>query len=303
MQVELSDGASFITIEPPFTLEFEVKKNTLASLNSGNFVIYNLNAANRNQIFMDRYDTSLKDSRGNFYFRSVQFKAGYKNSDYTMLPMIFNGDLRSAYSYREGPNYRTELGCFEMSAARTKAKINTTLPASKAKKTEDILKEIVKSFAPYNIKKSVIDTFAKQVSQRGVTLFGSPIDILNELVKNKFYFDDDTILILEDDAVIPGEISLITSDSGLLGTPKRSKGLIEFDMLFEPRLRVSQLVELKSRTEPAFNGQYKLVGLEHRGTISENVCGDAVTSVTLTTEGKVFRPVNTSTPTNLGNIA
>jgi hypothetical protein len=34
-------------------------------------------------------------------------------------------------------------------------------------------------------------------------------------------------------------------------------------------------------TEPQLNGQYKVVSIKHQGTISDAVCGDAITTVGL----------------------
>jgi hypothetical protein len=292
LKIETNDFLNWLSIEKPFTVEFDIRKSTLASSNSGNFVIYNLNESHRRSLFKDYYDTDTRDPiTDQFRFRSVQFYGGYKTDKYEMLPRIFNGDLRSAYSFREGPDYRTELDCFEMSITRALGAIAKTLPAG-ATVAQAVL-EIAKSLKNSGVKKAVIGSFLDQISQRKITLFGNPIDALQELVRNNFYFDGDTIFALNDNEVIPGEIVEINSDDGLLGTPKRSEGLIEFSMLFEPRIKIGQELILKSRTEPIYNGRYKVMGLNHRGTISESVCGDAITEVSLVMN-QALKPVLTS---------
>jgi hypothetical protein len=57
--------------------------------------------------------------------------------------------------------------------------------------------------------------------------------------------------------------------------------MLDFEMLFEPRLTIGQTVQLKSDTNRIFNGIYKVMGFEHSGTISDAVAGPCKTSVSL----------------------
>ena len=80
---------------------------------------------------------------------------------------------------------------------------------------------------------------------------------------------------------------LIQSDTGLLGTPKRYEAVLEIEMLFEPDIRLGQCVEIVSETwgnnledqKKSFNGQYKVVGLEHNCTISGATAGTRTTKL------------------------
>jgi hypothetical protein len=58
---------------------------------------------------------------------------------------------------------------------------------------------------------------------------------------------------------------------------------IELDMLFEPRIKPSQLLELDSLTEKRFNGYYKVVGITHKGTISGATSGSCTTTLQMIT--------------------
>ena len=66
--------------------------------------------------------------------------------------------------------------------------------------------------------------------------------------------------------------------TGLLGTPVLEQYIVRFDMIFEPRLNVGETVLLDSITDNNYNGLYKIIGVKHRGMISESVCGDAITT-------------------------
>ena len=44
-----------ITVQPPFSIAFNISRNTLSSANKGDITIYNLGQATRNQIYKDRF--------------------------------------------------------------------------------------------------------------------------------------------------------------------------------------------------------------------------------------------------------
>ena len=60
-----------ITISPPFSIVFNLTRNTLASANKASITLYNLGPATRNQIFKDRFSITE-------YWRISLF-AGYGN--------------------------------------------------------------------------------------------------------------------------------------------------------------------------------------------------------------------------------
>ena len=90
--------------------------------------------------------------------------------------------------------------------------------------------------------------------------------------------------------MIAGSLTIIDSSTGLLNTPLLEETVVYLDILFEPRLVFGQGVKLKATTGPSdFINTYKVVSIHHRGTISDAVCGDAVTTVGLL--GGIFAQV------------
>jgi len=51
-----TDQVTVTYIRPPFTVEFEVYRNSFSSANIASFRIYNLAPATRSQILKDQYD-------------------------------------------------------------------------------------------------------------------------------------------------------------------------------------------------------------------------------------------------------
>jgi len=60
------------------------------------------------------------------------------------------------------------------------------------------------------------------------------------------------------------------------------------DILFEPRLQIGQVVELNSNFFKKLNGQYKIIGIRHSGTISDAVAGRCKTTVELCLGNRVL---------------
>lgn len=110
---------------------------------------------------------------------------------------------------------------------------------------------------------------------------GSTTEILREITGGSFFIDNGVAYILGENEAIPGEVKVINSESGLLGTPVREDTILTFEMLFEPRILVGQVVSVQSITEANYNGEYKVTAVKHTGTISESVGGRAVTRLEL----------------------
>jgi hypothetical protein len=268
LRVETGDN-EFVEILPPFTLEFNIQRNNLASSNTGHFVVYNLNQANRAKIYKDIYDVGT--------FRAVQLFAGYAEKTGDLIPRVFNGNIKRAFSHRQGPDFRTELECYDGQISNMTSDIAITLPPSI--NTKVIIEAIARNLK--DVGGVTVGNKFTDISNRSTALMGNPSEILSQLTGNKSYIDSGNVYALDKDEVILGDIRLINVDNGLLGTPKKQETMIELEMLFEPRIKPSQLIELESTTEPRFNGFYKVTGIIHRGTISGAIGGEARTNLTM----------------------
>lgn len=261
-----------INITDPITVEFEITRQNLASLNTATFTVYNLAEPTRMAIFHDLYDIST--------YLPVIFYAGY----YTQTPdtdsflaQCFKGHIKQAYSVREGQNYKTIIECWDGGTALNSSFTSQTVPAGNSIKT--ILNSMIGNMA--NIAGSVIGNQFEETTQRSTTLFGAPVDLATKLTDNNFYIDNQTAFALKRDEAIDGELNVIDNSVGILESPKRTGTQIEVTTTFEPRYVPSQQVLLNSTVTPIYNGQYKITGITHQGIISEAVSGDLRTNLIL----------------------
>lgn len=265
LAVEAQNGST-ITIELPFTLEFDITRNVLSSANVSSFRIYNLSEKNRNLLRKNKWDFDQ--------LRKIELRAGYDQN----LPVIFKGSITQAWSVRESVNFITQIESYDGGFAYVNAKTDTPFPAGTNQK--DVIENFVNSLKPYDVQPGAVGNFSGSIG-RGNTYSGSTTDILREISGGGFFIDNGRANVLQDNECLDFETFVITSASGLLGTPILEDTYLNFDILFEPSLMIGQRVRLDSITGANFNSIYKVVSLHHRGMISESVAGTAITSVGL----------------------
>ncbi len=263
--LELAGGRK-VEIALPITVDFEVRRETMASSQTATFKVYNLGEKLRDLIYKDRFNVAER--------RAVQFRAGY---DDLGTPMIFNGTILQAYSERNGVDFVTTVECFDGGFAMANSYTSATFAAGSTR--EQVIKGLnsdLKGVAANPILGSFPQRFV-----RGTSYIGNTWSYMVQLTDGYAIIDNGQVKALKPNEVIASEIPLITAASGLLGSPKRSGSMLEFTMLFEPRFSLGQLVGLQSITNSIFNGAYKVMGFVHTGTISAAVAGDAKTEVSL----------------------
>ena len=279
------------TIPFPLTMEFEITRNTLASINTARLILYNLAPDTRRDLYHDQYDTLT--------YKQVRLHAGYASEP--SLPLIFQGNIRKAFSYRRGPDWVTELDCWDGGFGSINGQVSASIPSGWSIKT---LISTLMGALP-NVSQGAIGSIDIGGS-RGVVLSGNAWDIMQQYTQNgQAFIDNEVVNVLDfNDYIINADgIPVITSATGLLNTPRRQDAILEVDMLFEPRAQVSQLIQIQS-LESIYNGQYIVKGIRHRGTISGAICGEAITTLSLWLGSEALNAItrSTSAPAQLAGV-
>lgn len=273
-----------IEIKYPITVNFQITRSAWSNVNTANFEFYNLSDDTRAKLYKDRYMT-YKQIR-------VEFYAGY-GSDTQNLPLCFAGEVFDGFSDKKGgdPNIKTTLTCGVGLFSRNMCAINQTFAAGT--KPIDIIKTLCNaaSLQLGNSESSVIAGL--QPLSEDTSFVGYALRELDKYVDGNMYIDSsreiDKIWILGKNDVLPQMYSLVLNEKSIFGTPKRKNLCLYIDLMFEPRLMENQQVELFSETASYFNGQYKIVGFNHIGTISGAVGGNCQTTALLQIpEGTTF---------------
>lgn len=252
-----------ITILPPLSIQFSLTRNVLASANKANITVINLGAVTRNQVFKDRYSISE-------YWR-VSLFAGYNNS----LHEIFTGNMYEAFSVKQKTEWITKIDCFDGMDAIQNGFTASTFQKETPK--ENILSSIINDMP--NMIKGIFGDNATGQASRGQTLVGQSSEVLANQTGGKYFIDNETINVLNDNEVLRGPVIVLDAED-LLETPKRRETFLDIKVLFEPQLQVGRVYEIQS-LDPIYNGQYKIVGFSHDVTISGAESGTAYTNIQL----------------------
>jgi len=259
----------FVTIGLPFTIEFDIQRTILSSVNVASIRVMNLNPNTRNKIRKDKQNFDVN--------RRVNLKAGYGDN----LSTIFDGNLFQGWSTRPNSTVSTQLECMDAGYASSNA--NMAFSAQKGTTKRSVMAKMIEEMAPYGVSKGTIGVGGsfQDVLTRGNTFSGATFEALKEYRNDEggFFVDNGVANVLNLDETIETEVPLINADTGLLGTPILHETFLSFDILFSPELLIGQQIQLTSKLNPAFNSIYKILSLGHKGTISENICGDAITTV------------------------
>lgn len=282
--------------KPLLTLEFSIKRDVLASANTGFFRIRNINPSIRTQIYHDYYDMANP--------KSIIVKAGYTG---TPLSTIFNGIAQVVSSCREegGVDFITEIEGHDYSMVMSNSFSSWTIgstedPVTQAQVITRLIADLQITTQKYglNLGVGLIGTF--DADRYSYTANGYTWDLLQVETQRGSYIDNGKVYCLPNDTYFSGDVSLISSSTGLLGTPKKFQSYLIVEMIFEPSLTPGQQVYLETNLTPAlnslYNGTYKVTGVQHSGIISSTVGGKCKTIATLQLIGTPFlAPFDTST--------
>ena len=273
----------FISIRTPFTIEFDVKREITGSANPFSIRIYNLAEKTRSRFLKDFWTFSTLDVS-----RLVKLQAGY--GDGPSFPEIIYGNISECYSYREGVNFITTIQGQDGLDAFLNATVDQQYPSGTPYRT--IIGGMMQSMKPFGITPGAIGDYPGEIP-RAIPVSGQSVHLLSEWTSGGFFVDGGRANALNDNEVIKdSETLIISSDSGLLGTPKREQQILTFDMIFEPKLVPGTKVQLKSTTNKSYNGYARVFSVHHKGMISSAVCGSATTTVVLQYGPKGFSQVN-----------
>ena len=252
-------------VTDPITINFNVSKATYGEVNSATIVIYNLDGHTREFIYQDRLLLNPQKRK------MLTLEAGYGNT----LTLVCMGYIQQCYSKRKGTDFVTTIDVLDPDILTQYTSVTFEAGTTFAEAYKYLASQMP------TLKQGECGQFDKTFNSP--TVFeGNAFWTINELTGGHTFIDNGVINSLNDNETLKGyQTYLISSETGLLGTPKRYDAILEINMLFEPTIKVGQLVEIKSETWAGFNGQYKVIGYTHNCTISGAVGGTRTTTLQL----------------------
>lgn len=262
-----------VLITNPITIQFTCSRHTSNALNELRADLYNLSENVRTFLFQEIYTDRNK---------RVTFEGGYDE-----LSTLFIGTLWSGFSQRNGSDIITTLWVKSETFVLNQSTVYTSLPANSTVK--DVLGFLLGQFGQ-DIPLGALGEYPEKLS-RPVILNGNTWDLSRKYSDNTVYIDNGRVYALRPNEAVQGDIEVINNTSGLLATPRREVNFLQIQTLFEPRIVMNQLLRVESDVQDVYTGQYKVLGIQHTGIISEAVGGDLRTIIDLDLEGRGYTVV------------
>ena len=282
---------------PLLSFEFNINREIFGSSQSGTFKIKNLPPEIRNVIYRDYYNTCPP-------LPTIVVQAGYAGSP---LSTIFNGIMLEGSSYRQegGVDFITEIQAMDYTnflapQAYTTTTLNKALNSAGITQSQvinQLVNDLINKGKDNGLNPSIglISPNYKQIYNcNTLTLDGWSYELLQTYTGKTSFMDNGRIYCLQNNETFDGDVSLISANTGLLGTPRKFENRLICDLIFEPSIIPGQQVYLdlttlglgsdnsnNSNLNTRNNGTYKIISLQHRGSISSSENAKCITTVGL----------------------
>jgi len=260
-----------IIIKDPLTIRFEVKRMPFMGDSCATIDIYNLQPKTRTNLFLDYFDFEN--------IQKVTLEAGYQNGKFDL---IYKGRIVTCRTRKEKTETVTRIeaqsGMYVLDSYISESMTDGQL-------TSNVVKEALSKVTGYD--SSFIQQEAIQIP-RPIALKGNEMAVLQTYSKGKVFVDNEKIISVDENTCVDGDVRVIDDETGLIGVPEREQVTLTVKCIFEPRIKVGQALEIKSRIAPQFDGQYKVWGVSHSGTIGLASSGQCTTTVQLWTGLNIY---------------
>lgn len=257
-----------IIIKTPITCQMSISRSVHADNCQASVQLFNLAPDTRAKIFQDLFlpEPSL--------WKYLHIEAGYKS--YDSMSLIFMGRILQAYSHKSGG--ATDIITEIHAQALDLFDCNTSHTFEAGTSFKDMYKTIAQDM-PNCI---IGNTGALEGEIKSATTCdGNAFEELNKISGGNTFIDNGVLNTIMSNECINVPVPVIADDTGLLETPMRRGASLTIKTIFEPTLIISQLLEIKSRAFPDYNGQYKVLGFSHNCLFSETQAGTRTTEIEL----------------------
>lgn len=268
IQIAKNDNTGTIEINPPFSIEFSVVKTTLGSANICNIRIYNLALNTRESIHRDFFTAGDK-------LQFINFFAGYQDN----MPLMVSGSVNRCWSVRQGVNVITNIDCWDAGLAYSGILLDGKPPYPKGTPRKAIIRDLMLELQ----RRAGVEIGAigdiQGVINKGYSATGTIIYALQEFTADNFFIENNKSYVLQAPEVIRGDYPTLNAETGLISTPEKANQYVTVTTVFEPRIRLGQVINLNSKVVTRYNSQYKIISIQHSGTISDTIAGQATTKI------------------------
>lgn len=238
-------------------IKFQCEKTNESTPNNAEIEIFNLSEATRSML--EAKNTKVQLSIGYLGLNS-EGVAGTGIGGSSSVETVFIGDVSKVLQVVTAPDIITKIEVADGGNRYRNSRLEKGYPPNS--KLTKILDELITSTG---LAKGAKEGVPDRTYANGLTLSGLSRDHLDTLCRAnnlEWSVQDETIQIIPKNQPLANTVVLLDSDSGLIGSPNKTKDGVEFTSLIQAKLSPGKKVQLDSRF---VKGLFKLRKVSHEG--------------------------------------
>lgn len=217
-------------------IKFSVKRSGTMTPNVADIRVYNL-----------EYQTAL---RIRDEFKRVTLQAGYAGN----YGVIFQGNIKQVILGRESAvDTFIDIIAADGDRAYNFAIVNTTIAAGATQ--SDQVQASIASMAPKGVTAGNVGDMPKNQLPRGKVMFGNSRNYLRNVANTTgktWSIQDEKVTFVPLKAYLPGEAVVLTSATGMVGTPEQTNEGVNVKCLLNPLIRICGRVKIDNASIQRF---------------------------------------------------
>lgn len=238
-------------------IKFKVEKTNESSPNDATIEIYNLSEATRS--LLEGKKTKVRLSIGYLGLNAGGI-AGTGVGGSSSVETVFIGDVTKTTQKIESPDIITTVECADGDNRYRNARLEKGYPPNT--NLTAVFDDLGNALG---LGKGPQEGIPNKKFANGLTLSGLSRDHLSTLCKSnrlEWSIQDENLQIIPEGQGTTESVILLSSDSGLIGSPNKTDKGMEFVSLIQPKLRPGRRVQVDSRI---LKGIFKLRKVTHEG--------------------------------------
>ncbi len=236
-------------------IKFSVKQSDAQTPNTADIRVYNLSSETALAIYAN---LSPNYQASNPVRGKVILQAGYESN----YGVIFQGNIKQVIIGRESATDTfVDLVCGDGDRAYNFAVVNTTL--AKGSGPADQVAAAVTTTTPKGVTLGHASTLPITRLPRGKVMYGNARNYLRDVAQSTNHvwsIQNEQITFIPSKSYLPGERVILTSKTGLVGTPQQTTEGVNVKCLLNPKLRIGGLIDINEASVADFKMNFEVKG-------------------------------------------
>lgn len=176
-------------------------------------------------------------------FSRVVVQAGYEGN----YAVIFDGEIKQVRRGRESQtDTYLDIAAADGDSAYNYSLLAMSLAAGNTSPANQV-EQMIKGMASNGITQGYTPNLSTNALPRGKAIYGMAKDELRKIAKTtqtSWSIQDGKVNLVPLTAYMPGEIPVLTSDTGMIGLPEQTQNGIKIKILLNPNIKIGQAVKL-----------------------------------------------------------